>query len=166
MPLFVPVYLLIIGIGMCISYVVIAEVYWLFFVGSLAPLRRRSLLSIVLIFLFCAAAFTVSLMIPDKEFGNRVLHALGGGFVAFFVCFRAVRDTRLPITRFQFFILGALTVTAMGVGNELLELLLQTTLGFFFSQNPYDTWLDLLSNTVGILVAAAVMVPFVPKKKQ
>ena len=108
-------------------------------------------------------SFAISFSIADPEWSNRLLHALGGGFVAFFVCFLVARDSQIDITRFQFFVFSFLLVTAFGVGNEILEFAIQHYLDLTFARDVADTWLDLVSNTVGVLVAAAIMVPFIHK---
>jgi hypothetical protein len=104
------------------------------------------IISVVLIFLFME-------YIPNKELGNRIQHAVGGGMLAFYLYYRVVRDTHIKITPMQFFVLGFLTVTALGVANELFEFLLQS-LRLHISAVTYDdTWLDLTSNTIGATLA-------------
>ncbi len=81
--------------------------------------------------------------------------------MAFMVCFLVVKDSKLPVTKFQFLIFSALIATALGVANELLEFFLQHYFGFISAASVTDTWLDLLSNTVGILLASICFVPFI-----
>lgn len=162
-------YLLILTFGLCFSYIILFFLFPYFFKGELPKISVRSLGSIAIIFVASITSFVVSEMIPDPELKNRVLHGLGGGFVAFLVCFLAARDSNVAITKFQFFILSVLVVTAMGVGNEIVEFFVQEYfpfIHFVFSAGPLDTWLDLVSNTVGILVAAVCFVPFINKNKQ
>lgn len=56
--------------------------------------------------------------------------------------------------------------TALGVANELFEFLLQSTTHLVFSPTVTDTWLDLLSNTIGIGVAVSIFSAFIktPRK--
>lgn len=123
-----------------------------------AFLTRRSLHSILLIIGLSLLVSYGAAHIPDPVIGNRILHALGGGFLAFLACFLAARDSRIAIHRPQFIILSLMIVTALGVGNELAEFALQSITGFPFTDSLTDTWLDLLSNTTGALVA----IPLIP----
>lgn len=108
-------------------------------------------------------AYIVSFSIHDKQLSNRVLHAFAGGFTAFAVNFLAARDAKVEIGRMRFFIFAILIVTAMGVGNELIEFFLQKYYHFIFSPTVYDTWLDLFSNLIGTLIAGMVFNPFVKR---
>ena len=76
--------------------------------------------------------------------------------MAMLVCYRAMKDAHLKISRFQFVALSLLLATAMGVANELMEFSIQTTAGIIFAPNTMDTWLDLTSNTVGMVVAGTI----------
>ena len=76
--------------------------------------------------------------------------------MSFFICFRVVRDSRLLISKFQFFVFSVLVVTAMGVGNEIVEFVLQNYMPLVFSVDINDTWLDLISNGLGMLLGAAL----------
>jgi hypothetical protein len=98
--------------------------------------------------------FVVALSVPDAELGNRFQHAVGGGVLGVVLCYLVFRDHRIKATRFQFFIWTALIVTALGVGNELLEFVVQSEGSFVFANNVFDTWRDLASNSVGIALAA------------
>ena len=142
------------------------EIAYVFFVLS-TPLffgYARSTLSSVTwrSFLIIVGAsfgvFVVVNVLGDENFGwaNRVLHALGGGAMAMLVCYRAMKDAHLKISRFQFVALSLLLATAMGVANELMEFSIQTTAGIIFAPNTMDTWLDLTSNTVGMVVAGTI----------
>ena len=102
----------------------------------------------------------------NQELANRLLHALGGGALGTLTCYLATKDSKVNITTFQFFIFSFLLVTALGVGNELLEFFLQETTGEIFSNSNIDAWLDLASNTVGALLASAVFVPIFSKLKK
>lgn len=117
----------------------------------------RSVGSVVLVTL---GLFAVSFAIPDPFWSNRALHALGGGFAATFVCFCAAVDARLLIRRVQFVVIGVLIVTMFGVVNEIAELALHSFKVFTFAVHPMDTWLDLLSNMVGVALALMIFTPF------
>ena len=160
-------YLLFLLCAMCSAYFGLTYLYWGFFEGRLPPaFRRRSLYSILGISICMLAVFTGVYLMPSMDIGigNRILHAFGGGFLAYLVCFLIVRDSGLRISRFRFFIFTFLVVTALGVANEMLEFLLQSTTGLIFSPTPTDTWLDLASNLVGTLLAAAPLTYFVETK--
>ena len=99
-------------------------------------------------------------LVPDTFWANRLQHAFGGGFMALVVYIFALRDSDISLRIFQAVIFGILIVTALGVGNELLELTLQTFTGVQFTHYLTDTWLDLLSNTVGVLAGAFLLFPW------
>jgi|SRR3989344_6915146 len=130
------------------------------------PTTHRLVSSLLIIILGTGLAMFVAALISDPQLANRVLHALAGGFMAFVTCYLVVRDSGIPISRFQFFIIAALTVTMLGVGNELVEFGLQEWTGHIFSPTTIDTWQDLTSNTVGILIAACIFTPFHKKSRQ
>ena len=153
-------YLLFLLCAMCSAYFGLTYLFWGFFEDKLPPaFRRRSLYSILGISVFMLIVFTGVYLMPsmDLGIGNRILHACGGGFLAYVVCFLVVRDSGLRISRFRFFIFTFLVVTALGVANEMLEFQLQSTTSLIFSPTPTDTWLDLASNLVGSLIAAVLI---------
>ena len=158
-------YLLLITIGLCASYFGLLFLFSFFFNNEPPKISRNFLRSVMLIFFLSCAGYAVVYSIPNIELGNRVLHAFGGGFMAFLVCFLVYRDMHLPITKFQFFVLSILIVTALGVANEITECILQNATGFIFSASINDTWLDLVSNTIGSFVAALFFVPFINREK-
>lgn len=158
-------YLLLLTFLFAIIYLVLFFGLPKFFGRPGAKLDKRSLFSIALIALLSLGFYFISYTIPDLQLANRFLHAFGGGFLAGLTCFLAVRDSRLQLTKFQCFIITFLIVTALGVGNELLEFFFQTTTGEIFSDTTIDTWLDLTSNTVGALLSLACFTPFVSRHK-
>lgn len=157
-------YLSAITILLCISYFVLAYLFTTFFPKDTTHLPRPPFFSLMIIIFTSIIAFWISFIIPDPALGNRFLHAIGGGFMGFLTCFLVVRDKAYTITQFQFLVFSFLLVTALGVANEILEYVLQIFFGFISNKSLYDTWLDLISNTIGILVAATCFVPFVNKK--
>ncbi len=159
---------LMITFGLCLAYLLVYLLIGPFFNQPTARLTARSTYSLITIFVFSLLTFAISIYIPDLVLGNRVLHAFGGGFMAFFVCFLAARDSRVKINRFQFLLVSLLVVTALGVANEIIEFFLQyyfAKYDLFFATTINDTWLDLVSNTIGILLAAAVFVPHIKKRE-
>ena len=142
----------------CFVYVVLFFLFPTFFNQAREKLSKRSLISLGIIILLSFVAYIISYNIANEQIGNRFLHGFGGGFLAFLMCWLVARDTKLKITKFQFFVFSFLIVTGLGVANELLEFLLQSTTSFIFSPTATDTWLDLLSNTIGALIASAIFV--------
>ncbi len=152
-------YFLLLAIGFCAAYIALHYLFGQLLSNKTVALTRDSARSIAYILLFHSMAQIGVWCIPDLEWSNRFQHAIGGGFLAFFICFRVAHDTHIPIRRLQFFVWGFLVVTTLGVANELVEFFLQTVTSLVFTTRLEDTWLDLLSNSVGTLVAAAVFVP-------
>jgi hypothetical protein len=87
------------------------------------------------------------------EMGNRLQHTAGGGILAFYLYFCAMRDAHIRITPLQFLIFGLLTVTALGVANELMEFFMQSFHIHTSAITAIVTWLDLTSNTIGATIA-------------
>lgn len=156
-------YLLFITFGMSCAYFILFFIFSLFFKNAFTPLPRRSIFSIACIVLFSLLTYMVTFSVPDLELSNRILHTFGGGFLAFMVCFLVAKDGKLPIGKFQFFLFSFMMVITLGVVNETMELFLQYNFGLPFARNVSDTWFDLLSNTVGALLASVCFVPFVKK---
>ena len=154
-------YLLSITAGLVAAYLILFAFFPYFFTGTVVRLPKRSFVSVALIVVLSICGYAVVLHTRDLELGNRILHAFGGGFIAFMICFLAVKDAKVQLTRFQFCVMAALIVTGLGVANEILEFFLQHWTAFVFMRSNDDTWLDLLSNTVGIIIGAAAFVPFI-----
>ena len=158
--------LLIVGAGLCLSYFLVYAVFQIFFPGRMDhPAPIQVVRSILLITLLVTATFLASFLPTDPHLGNRLLHGLGGGLTVFFVCFRVVKDGNFKVNRLQFFILSLLLVTALGVGNEIIELGLQRYLDITMAKNVSDTWFDLVSNTTGAILAGTIITPFVKEGK-
>jgi hypothetical protein len=157
--------ILLLSPGMVATYFVLLFFYPLFFQQPLRQVGVRSLRSVALILVVFAAAWIVSSSLPDLSWGNRILHIFGGGFLAFLICFLGVRDSKVRIHRFQFIIISILIVETLGVGNELLEFVLQDVFHFTLATSINDTWLDLASNTVGALLGAAIFMPFMKNQR-
>lgn len=158
-------YLFTITFGLCVSYLILFFLFPYFFEGVRgAKLSYKSLLSIVIICLVSFVSCYVALSIDDREIGNRLLHIFGGGFTAFLVCFLAAKDSGIRLRKFQFFLFSFLIVIALGVLNEVVEFLLQYYFDIISAKTAIDTWLDLNSNIVGILIASICFVPFISRK--
>jgi Sec-independent protein secretion pathway component TatC len=154
-------YLILISVSLCILYFVLFFIFPELFNQERRKIESSSFVSILLILLLSFLGYFIAFNISDTELSNRFLHGFGGGFMAFLVCFLIVRDTRLKINKFQFFVLSILIVTALGATNEILEFFLQNYVGFVFATTINDTWLDLISNAVGSLLATGCFVPFI-----
>lgn len=157
-------YLILISVSLCISYFVLFFIFPELFNQERRKIESSIFVSILLILLLSFLGYFITFNISDVELSNRFLHGFGGGFMAFLVCFFVVRDAKLKINKFQFFVLSILIVTSLGVANEILEFLLQNFAGFTIAVTINDTWLDLVSNTVGSLLAAVCFVPFVGRR--
>lgn len=157
-------YPLALALGYAVVYLFLYFFFPHFFGERPAKLSKQQLFSIPLLIFLSLLMWQVSVGIANQELGNRLLHAVGGGMLASLACFLAVKDSRVKITKAQFFILTVLIVTALGVANELAEFFLQETTGEIFAPTITDTWLDLLSNTLGTLVATLALVPCLHKK--
>jgi hypothetical protein len=144
---------LVFALFYCVGYLAVSLLSVRFFSGSLS-VRVASLRSMAILSALIIGVFVVALSVPDAELGNRFQHAVGGGVLGVVLCYLVFRDHRIKATRFQFFIWTALIVTALGVGNELLEFVVQSEGSFVFANNVFDTWRDLASNSVGIALAA------------
>ena len=159
-------YLLLITFAMCVAYGVLWFLFPIFFRTKIQSFSVRSFYSLIYIVVISLAAYAISAMISDPNLGNRIVHAFGGGFLAFFVCYRVAKDSKLPITRFQFFLFSFLLVMALGIANEMLEFYFQTFFQATFSTTVTDTWLDLLSNLIGALIAGGVTTPFIGRESK
>lgn len=149
-------------LGLCLAYALLAYCFaWFFEAGRPVRLSWGAAGAIAL---FAILSDAGSATIRDWQLANRALHVFGGGFAAYLACVFAARAAGLTIGRARFFVVAALVVTALGVGNELVELVLQRYFGLTFAAGPLDTWLDLASNTVGIALAALILAPFVPAR--
>jgi|SRR5581483_9008416 len=154
-------YLYIISVGMGVSYLLLYFLFPLLFTNKLISLKLKSLYSIIYVVVFSLTVNFISNSIADQWFGDRILHIFGGGVTAFLVCFLVVRDSKLKINKFQFLVISLLTVTSLGVVNELIEFFLQMLTHIIFAPTITDTWLDLLSNTIGAIIGAACFAPFI-----
>ena len=158
-------FILIFMLAYCLLYLGLIYFFPLFFTGR-RPANVTEKISprvILLIIAVTLVIFSLTASISDSLIENRLQHALGGGFLTFFVSFLAWRSSGVTVNRFQFFFFGFLLATALGVANEILEFFLQNYASLHFASTINDTWLDLVSNVVGLLVASAVFVPLVKK---
>ncbi len=153
-------YLVFITIALCFGYFLLPLVFSLFAGRGKRVSFKRRLCSLVTLVVASAIGYTLAFQIADEELSNRVTHALGG-FFSVTLGYLVVRDFGFVFSKIAFLVLVGLIATALGVGNEILEYFLQNHLAYISADNINDTWLDLISNTVGIAVAALILTPFV-----
>jgi hypothetical protein len=158
-------YLLLITVGLCFVYFFAEHLFNLFFEKHRAHLSKRTFSSVAIIIASSLSGYVISSLIPDVTLGNRFLHMFGGGFLAIMVCYLVVRDSRIHISKFQFFVFSFFVVTSLGVANEIIECILQNYAGMLFAPSVNDTWLDLISNMIGIILGSIVFTPFIIEKK-
>ena len=150
-------------LGLCLAYVLLAHGFaWFFKTGPV----RLSWRSATIIALVAIASDALGASVTDWQIANRVLHIFGGGFTAYLAALFAARAAGLAIGRARLIVVIAFVVTALGVGNELVELALQRYAHFRFAVGPLDTWFDLTSNTVGIALGALLLTPFVLPRRE
>ena len=159
-------YLGFLFVTISLSYFAVSAFFTYFFENRRPVFAQQTIVSLTVIVAITSAAFFASIFLPDKELGNRILHAFGGGFAQFLACFFAARDMNIRASRLKIFIFSFMAVTTLGVFNELMEFFLQSTVGLQSAETITDTWLDLVSNTVGILLSALVTMPFLHSDSQ
>ncbi|MEK7672881.1 MAG: hypothetical protein AAB373_03280 [Patescibacteria group bacterium] len=157
-------YLLLITLGMVSAYFMLFFLLPYFFEKPVPKLKLKSLYSVIFIIIFSLFVYEFTDRMANHELGNRILHAVAGGFLAFVTCFLAARDGQLKITGFQFFFFSLLLVIAFGVANEFLEAYLQNHTTIIFAPNVNDTWFDLISNFVGAIIAAGILMPLFKRR--
>lgn len=138
------------------GYVLVFALFTLFYGCLRRPPLGKSTYSLFLIISTLALVF---LLVPvfGHWWGNRLQHIMGGGFVAYLMCWRIFDDADLSVNLVQRISLCLLTVTALGVGNELAESIVQATTYAVLSPTTTDTWWDLWSNTIGATLAALIL---------
>lgn len=156
-------YLFLVLLGWIVTYFSLYFLFPAFFKSPRPVLGWRSARSLGLVIAFSLLIFAISFSIKDLELSNRVLHIFGGGFLSFLVCFLVAKDTKINIGRFQFFTFSFLVVLSLGAANEMLEYVLQNYFNFSFAKTANDTWLDLISNFLGALIAGVFLTPFAKK---
>jgi hypothetical protein len=158
-------YLLFITLGLCLSYFIFYYLLFMFVSVSNEKFGKKTIYSLVGVFIASLIIYIIVFNISDLVLGNRLLHTFGGGFLGVLVCFLVVKDKKIDLTKLQFFVLSLLLVTFLGVLNEILECVLQNYFGIISADSINDTWFDLISNTVGLLLAGIFFVPFINSKK-
>ena len=158
-------YLIPITISLAIGYFILLWFFPLFFEQKTGKVSKKSFLSVAIIFALSLLLYFIVSNIGDPWWANRFQHAMAGGFITFVVCFLAAKDSGFPKRRFQFFFISILIVAGLGVCSEIVESVMQNYAGLTMSSSINDTWLDLISNTVGSLLAALILTPFIEWRK-
>lgn len=159
-------YLILVALAYCVAYIGLLYLFSLFFRGPAVRWEHISLRSLALIVAWFGGVVYITFILPDLEIGNRILHAFGGGFLVVGMCWLVVRDLDLQLSPLEFFLFSFLVVNTLGVGNEIMEFILQTFSPLSFAQSVNDTWLDLSSNVTGALIANALLIPLFHIKKK
>ena len=123
--------------------------------GASFSLKRVST-TICILALLCllAAGFVGSY--SESMSANFFQHAVGGGLACGLVCIVLLQAFSLHLSKFSLLVIIIAAVSTLGVMNELLEFVLQSTTPLMFSFDNADTWRDLAANTAGALLAWAV----------
>lgn len=86
---------------------------------------------------------------------NFIQHAVGGGVAVSFISIYLIKNLKEKFPLLNNFLVQLILVYALvsmlGVANELLEFLLDYLKVGIFSADRYDTWFDLLANTIGAI---------------
>ena len=116
-------------------------------------LGKESFFSLSIILAFVLLVLIFANLVMGGEFVNRIQHAFAGGFAAYMTYLFALKDSKTNLPFFKTAIFGFLLVTTLGVLNELAEFFAQHFTNLTFATTIEDTWLDLVSNTFGIILA-------------
>ncbi|ETB63952.1 TPA: hypothetical protein DIC38_01530 [Candidatus Nomurabacteria bacterium] len=146
------------------TYIVFFYLFGLFFEKEVS-FSKKSIISLIIIAILSFTTYEIAFMIPSLEIGNRFLHGVGGGFISSLLSFLVFKDTKIQVSKFQFFFFTFLIVSTLGVFNEILEFFLQNYAHKIFAINSKDTWLDLISNTVGAIISSLVLMNFIKRDK-
>jgi uncharacterized membrane protein YjdF len=157
-------YLFAITLGLVVTYLVLLNFLPTFFGKPRHGIHWGSYKSMIGIMLLSFVGYWITTHIDDSELANRFLHAYGGGFVAFFMCFCAVRDAHRGISRLQLATFAFLMVGMLGIINEIAEYILHAYGHLVFVEDIFDTSLDLIANTVGSIVALVLLTPLHNRK--
>jgi hypothetical protein len=141
----------------CLSYIALSYLFTYFFESRAPRFHVSDIYAILGVAVYLLVVFYVTRHIPNDFWANRFLHAFGGGFAAYIICYLVARAQHLHVGPIKFLVFSCMVVTSLGVANELMELFLQINTHLVFADSITDTWLDLLSNSVGILLAAGIL---------
>ncbi len=115
--------------------------------------QRDALFGILLFMTFVGSFFLPDIGI-STETTTFQQHAVGGGMTVFLAYLHARQLINWRLYWWQEVLAMYATISAIGVANELLEFFItKSGLGYIDSS---DVWWDLLANTSGMCIAAAV----------
>lgn len=151
-------YLLALLPGYFVAYIIFSYIFQYIFDGKFGKISHSFFVyfSIFLVY-FCSLILAFCLPV-DVEMSNRIQHALGGGFTIVIVSYFAWKNihSKNNLWIFVFPIMAILIGTLAGVLNEILEFFGQNYFGIEFALDINDTWLDLIANSIGILLGAII----------
>lgn len=138
------------------------KLYWLYGSDKKEQFKYlpyvASLLPVIYTILFEVYVRVFSYPSLDLEvFLNFLQHSIGGGVAVGLVCFYLYQNFKTQLPWLQdwriklVFLLGI--VSLFGVTNEIIELVLDLLKFGQYSRDRYDTWIDLVANTTGALIA-------------
>src|SRR6185436_4795516 len=126
-------YLVFISSCMLAAYFVLYILFCFFFKNHFSLPTSKSIKSVLLVVVLSIVFELISESIPNKALSNRFLHAFGGGFLTYIVCYLVALDAKIKVTKFQFFVFSFMVVMTLGVGNEIFEYFLQMNSNLVFS---------------------------------
>lgn len=92
-----------------------------------------------------------------EVFLNFLQHSIGGGVAVGLISFYLYQNFKAQIPWIKdwriklFFLIGIVSI--FGVANEIIELALDLMNFSEYSRDRFDTWIDLVANTTGALLA-------------
>lgn len=92
-----------------------------------------------------------------EVFLNFLQHSIGGGVAVGLICFYLYQNFKKQLPWLKdwriklIFLLGIVSI--FGVANEIIELILDLLNFSQYSRDRFDTWIDLVANTTGALMA-------------
>lgn len=138
--------IILVSLGIVIVFVMLAWVFRL-------KLGRQSWQLISLAAATSAVSIAMIRLWPSYDRGvNFIEHALGGGVPSAFMLFALLAAHKRRFTWLQELVLLFFFVSGTGALNELLELFGDTVTAFEFSIDRFDTWYDILANSLGALL--------------
>jgi len=105
----------------------------------------------VIVPIICAILYPIARFLPEPNITSDSItlaqHFVGGGFISALYYIYFIRELKVRLPIFVYFLVLYAFVSMMGVTNELLEF--TATRLHLYSLDGTDTWWDLLANTLG-----------------
>lgn len=151
------------GIGMMLTIALLPKkLYWLYGKDKNEHLKYlpyfASLLPVVYLGFF--KVYIHLFGYPDLKlevFFNFLQHSIGGGAAVGLICFYLYQNFKAQLPWLKdwrirlIFLIGIVSI--FGVTNEIIELVLDLLKFSQYSRDRFDTWIDLVANTTGALMA-------------